>query len=236
MASILVIDDDPHWRDWLREGLSKRFHAMIEEATTKEEALGKLEKGTPYDLVLVDINLEKEDGTELAQTIQETNPNLPILLISSAPLSSILTQYSSHLIEDEFLFAQKDDDTRSITEKIITMSTGAAQTGQLSLAEENTWIQNLGLQAFSEQPVSDTFNEILKWLYGETQVSYCLIIRLDEVLREISITSAYPFLSEEDIQSAQDGLYFSPARQILEENGITWESGIDRSRDRYRNN
>lgn len=235
LSNILIIDDDEHWRDLLRDGLSRRFHATIEEAANKDEALGKLDKGTPYDLVLVDVNLEKDDGTELAQTIRQTNPNLPILLISSASLSSILTQYSSHLIEDEFLFAQKDNDTRMISEKLIAMSTGIAQTSQLSLAEENTWIQNLGLQAFSEQPISATFNEILKWLYSATQVSYCLIIRLDEVLREISITSAYPSLSDYDIQSAQDGLYFSPARQIMEESGVIWESGIDRSNDRFKN-
>lgn len=235
LSNILVIDDDPHWRSLLREGLSRRFHAAIEEAASHEEALGKLDKGAPYDLVLIDINLGKGDGTDLAQTIQETNPALPILLISSAPLSSILTQYSSHLIEEEFVFAQKDNDTRAISETIIAMTTGSTQTSQLSLAEENTWIQNLGLQAFSEQPVSVIFNEILKWLYGETHVSYCLIIRLDEVLREISIIAAYPSLSAEDLQTAQDGLYFSPARQILEGSGVVQESGIDRSKDRYKN-
>jgi len=235
LSNILIIDDDPRWRDLLRDGLARHFRATIEEAASKGEALGKLDPGTSYDLILIDINLEKEDGTELAQTIRETNPKLPILLISSAPLSSILTQYSSHLVEDEFLFAQKDNDIHAISEKIIAMSTSFAKTGQLSLAEENTWIQYLGLQVFSEQPVSAVFDEILKWLHTETSVSCCLVIRLDKALREITISGAYPSLSAKEIQMAQDGLYFSPAREILEENRVICQPDVDREATRYRN-
>jgi signal transduction histidine kinase/predicted RNA-binding protein with RPS1 domain/CheY-like chemotaxis protein len=235
LSAILVVDDEPNWQDRIKTGLEKKIRASIDVASNIKDALGKFQQGTPYDLVLIDVNLGTEDGAELAQTLRETNPYLPILLISSAPLQAILNQYPSGLVNDEFLFAQKDTEINAIHQRIIEMHSGIAQTNQLSLSDENAWIRDLGLQAFSDQPISIVFDEILKWLHQETSISQCFLIRLDKVLREISISAFYPALSKEEIQNAQDGLYYSPATKILEESHILTENFINIKDDKYKN-
>jgi len=80
MAEILIIDDEKAIRKTLTEILSFEGY-KIDEAADGEEGLKKFKEKT-YDLVLCDIKMPKLDGIEFLQKAGETNPDIPIIMIS----------------------------------------------------------------------------------------------------------------------------------------------------------
>jgi two-component system, NtrC family, nitrogen regulation response regulator NtrX len=80
MADILIIDDEKAIRKTLTEILSFEGY-KIDEAADGEEGLKKFKEKT-YDLVLCDIKMPKLDGIEFLQKAGESNPDIPIIMIS----------------------------------------------------------------------------------------------------------------------------------------------------------
>ncbi|MDF2382606.1 sigma-54-dependent Fis family transcriptional regulator [Nostoc ellipsosporum NOK] len=80
MPHILIIDDEKAIRKTLSEILSFEGYT-IEEAADGEEGLKKFREKT-YDVVLCDIKMPKIDGIEFLQKAGESNPDVPIIMIS----------------------------------------------------------------------------------------------------------------------------------------------------------
>src|SRR3982750_4937380 len=80
MASILIIDDEKAIRKTLSEILSYEGY-KIEEAADGEEGLKKFREKA-YDVVLCDIKMPKIDGLDFLQKAVESNPDVPIIMIS----------------------------------------------------------------------------------------------------------------------------------------------------------
>lgn len=80
MAEILIIDDEKAIRKTLSEILSFEGY-KIDEASDGEEGLKKFREKN-YDLVLCDIKMPKLDGLEFLQKAGESNPDIPIVMIS----------------------------------------------------------------------------------------------------------------------------------------------------------
>ncbi|MGZ3838327.1 MAG: sigma-54-dependent transcriptional regulator [Flavisolibacter sp.] len=80
MATILIIDDERAIRKTLTEILSFEGY-KIDEAADGEEGLKKFKDKT-YDAVLCDIKMPKIDGIDFLQKAFETNPDVPVIMIS----------------------------------------------------------------------------------------------------------------------------------------------------------
>lgn len=80
MATLLIIDDEKAIRKTLTEILSFEGY-KIEEAPDGEEGLKKFKEKT-FDAVLCDIKMPKVDGLEFLQKATESNPDVPIIIIS----------------------------------------------------------------------------------------------------------------------------------------------------------
>src|ERR1700757_5182413 len=78
---ILIIDDEAAIRESLETLLSLEGYA-VDMATTGEEGLDRIEHNT-YDLVLLDLALPGKNGLEILQLIRESEPSLPVLLITA---------------------------------------------------------------------------------------------------------------------------------------------------------
>ena len=80
MGKILVIDDDKPIRNTLREILEfEKF--KVDDAEDGASGIAKVKKGG-FDLVLCDIKMPKMDGIEVLEKILESNPDLPVVMIS----------------------------------------------------------------------------------------------------------------------------------------------------------
>ncbi|MEO5593923.1 MAG: sigma-54 dependent transcriptional regulator [Chitinophagaceae bacterium] len=80
MSNILIVDDEKAIRKTLGEILSYEGYKM-DEAGDGEEALKKF-KEKAYDVVLCDIKMPKMDGIEFLEKARESNPDVPIIMIS----------------------------------------------------------------------------------------------------------------------------------------------------------
>ena len=80
MSNILIIDDEKAIRKTLSEILSYEGY-KIDEASDGEEGLRKFRDKT-FDVVLCDIKMPKLDGIEFLDKARESNPDIPVIMIS----------------------------------------------------------------------------------------------------------------------------------------------------------
>lgn len=80
MASILVIDDNPEFRDILRVHLEANGHRTF-LAGDGDQGLALLERET-VDIVLTDILMPQRDGLEVLREAKRRWPGLPVIAIS----------------------------------------------------------------------------------------------------------------------------------------------------------
>jgi two-component system KDP operon response regulator KdpE len=80
MARILVVDDEPQIRRFLRISLTANGHEVA-EAETGGQAV-RLVQSDPPDLVILDLGLPDMDGQEVVSGIRETAPALPVIVLS----------------------------------------------------------------------------------------------------------------------------------------------------------
>jgi DNA-binding NtrC family response regulator len=80
MSNILIIDDEKAIRKTLSEILSYEGY-KIEEAGDGEEGLRRFRDKT-FDVVLCDIKMPKIDGIEFLEKVRESNPDVPVIMIS----------------------------------------------------------------------------------------------------------------------------------------------------------
>ena len=81
MKNILLVDDEDSIHLLYREELEEEGYAVF-SAFTGEEALTKLEE-SPFDLVILDINMPGMNGLEALRKIKEINLTLPVILSSA---------------------------------------------------------------------------------------------------------------------------------------------------------
>jgi len=77
--SILIVDDDPSIRKFLRVSLESRKYNVI-EASTGQEALAKVVSEKP-DIVVLDLGLPDIDGVEITHLIRQWT-SIPIIILS----------------------------------------------------------------------------------------------------------------------------------------------------------
>jgi CheY-like chemotaxis protein len=77
---ILIVDDEPGVRDFVRMTLQRAGYET-EEAASADEALRKIRKQTPR-ILLTDIVMPGKNGLWLAAQVHRLAPSLPVLFIS----------------------------------------------------------------------------------------------------------------------------------------------------------
>jgi excisionase family DNA binding protein len=77
---VLVVDDDPRVREFIRINLELEGYA-VREAERAEEALAAIEDQSP-DLVLLDVVMPGTDGWEMLQRMQERHGSIPVIMFS----------------------------------------------------------------------------------------------------------------------------------------------------------
>ncbi|WP_096438393.1 response regulator [Alteribacter populi] len=82
MINIMIVDDHAVLRDGLKTIFSlENDFVVIAEAESGEEALTKLEKNVP-DLIIMDINLPKQNGVEISGKVKKQYPHVKILILT----------------------------------------------------------------------------------------------------------------------------------------------------------
>jgi DNA-binding NtrC family response regulator len=77
---ILTIDDEVEIRDLLREVLVTAGYRVTDVGTTVEAL--EVVRTDPPELVITDLQLEENDGFDLADQVKAAAPNTPIVLLT----------------------------------------------------------------------------------------------------------------------------------------------------------
>jgi DNA-binding NtrC family response regulator len=80
MANILVVDDDPSTREFLRYALENARHTVY-EAADGEEAL-RLAREIPVELIITDILMPQRDGLEVIRQMSRENPLVKLIALT----------------------------------------------------------------------------------------------------------------------------------------------------------
>jgi two-component system invasion response regulator UvrY len=81
VVRILVVDDNPAVRNYLRALLEQQPAWRVDEARTGVEALQRVKKNPP-DMILLDFQMPDLNGLDVARQIAELFPEIPILLVT----------------------------------------------------------------------------------------------------------------------------------------------------------
>ena len=86
MGRILIVEDNPTFRQTFRGLLEARFSSMhFDEAKDGKEAFQKISESLP-DLVFMDIKLPGENGLELTERIKNSHPHITVIILTSYDL------------------------------------------------------------------------------------------------------------------------------------------------------
>lgn len=81
MASVLIVDDERSMRDFLKILLEKEDHEVT-TAESGEKAIAVISKQT-VDVVVSDIRMPGMTGIELLESLKDSSPELPVILITA---------------------------------------------------------------------------------------------------------------------------------------------------------
>jgi DNA-binding NarL/FixJ family response regulator len=91
VARILVVDDNPAVRHYLRSLLEQQDTWLVsDEARTGSEALQRVKKNPP-DVILLDFQMPDLNGLDVARQVSSQFPEIPILMVT-IHLSSALVE------------------------------------------------------------------------------------------------------------------------------------------------
>jgi two-component system KDP operon response regulator KdpE len=79
-SDLLLIEDDPEIRKFLRMTLSAEGY-RLQEATTVSEGMERVTRRPP-DAIILDLGLPDGEGTEVIRRVREWNRTLPIIVLS----------------------------------------------------------------------------------------------------------------------------------------------------------
>ena len=81
MVRILVVDDNPSVRHYLRSVLEQKATWQCDEARNGEDALERVRKAPP-DVILLDFQMPDQNGLDVAREIAHSFARIPILMVT----------------------------------------------------------------------------------------------------------------------------------------------------------
>jgi DNA-binding response OmpR family regulator len=81
MSRILIVDDDPAWRNLYRMALESQFDVF--EATDGYQALSVLGAVRP-DVIILDVRMPRMDGMDFIQRLSRRSPRPKVVVCSGA--------------------------------------------------------------------------------------------------------------------------------------------------------
>ncbi len=91
---VLVADDDPDLRGWLRTVL-RHYGMVVLEAESGVELLERLSGAGPFDLVVADVRMSWATGVQALSMARGAGYALPFLVITAHPNDSLREEVSA---------------------------------------------------------------------------------------------------------------------------------------------
>ena len=97
MTSVLVVEDERSIRQLLAASL-QRAGIEVETAVDGQEALERIDRGTSYRLVILDLMMPRMDGLGFLAELQTRPAPHPLVIVMTAAGESVPLPASVHLV------------------------------------------------------------------------------------------------------------------------------------------
>jgi CheY-like chemotaxis protein len=114
--SLLVVDDDEHFRTLARHLLSPRFN--VQEASNTADCI-RFMRLQAFDAIIVDMVMPDSDGIEAICDIKRLKPDTKIVAVSGAGESSLYLQLAERLGVHATLSKASVETLRSLLEVVL---------------------------------------------------------------------------------------------------------------------
>lgn len=114
---VLVVDDSPTMRRIVVQMLKRLGYGDISEANDGKEALGMLQGGSGFELLLTDWNMPIMNGMELVQAVRSDDQlsSIPILMVTTRNMKQDIVAAMRAGVNN---YVTKPFDPKTIKEKI----------------------------------------------------------------------------------------------------------------------
>ncbi len=173
---VLVVDDNQSVRDVLRDGLTAAGYDVT-TAPAAHEAREKFQDGRGFDLVLCDIDMPGESGTELLAWLKKTDPELAVVMVTgiddaSTAVNAMLSGASDYVC------------------KPFSLTEGRARTAQ-ALEKRRLRLDNRKYQVHLERLVEERTHEVLEAMHRIRNLNDDLRSAYDNTLSALMIALDY---------------------------------------------
>ena len=228
LGRILVVDDNKNESDKVCDILEEAFVGIqIMCVADGKAALSEIATND-YDLALVDVVLKEENGILVADKLRERQSSLLVVFISNDP-TAILKETTERTHQFPFCLKVKAE----ILETIDSLLAGRLPVYIVAPEkEDDTFISQLGMPNVANQSLSQVLGTHLERLVQEIDASYAMILEANSINRSVAFMSVFPPLSEKLRLEAVDGLYYSPVRNVVEEEQLFYREYINQAHDK----
>jgi DNA-binding response OmpR family regulator len=107
MKRILSIDDDPLILECFQTVLKDKGYEVF--ITTDPDEVSRQLKSTPYDLVMLDVQMPIKNGFEIFQELKQYYKQIPILFVTAYPQSfSLVSERTAEMWQRDFADGNTD--------------------------------------------------------------------------------------------------------------------------------
>lgn len=217
LKAALVVDDLEDHRINIKKRLEETYQAEVETASDFLEAMQKFGNGQKFDLVILDFTLTNgPSGIQIAQALLEINAHVKIILYS---YSSQIEGYELlEALEQKFnvdipIEIKQMPDCQSLIECIDNFRRGY-KTRPLELKNNASFAKDFG----KNTPLKESIQDMVGSLVKENKLEHGFVLELN-LAKKLSLIVHYSRQTPTiDLPLDLDALYFSPIRQIIEDN------------------
>lgn len=247
LKKVLIVDDSAHDSGYACKTMKEEFAGVeVLCVQTGEDALEMLNGDPSFDLVILDMSLENgHNGADVARKILHILPRIAIVFYSSNTLEDSQVLQLEEEYTRSFPFVKKtnhhnwqtnatDDD--ELIECIRNLRQGQVLKKQSIAAQsiETRLIDQFSNSAFGHQSLEDSLQQILSDLLHDTRVDNALILEVLSETKSVKLLAGLPLSREHLFFRSLDGLYYSPVRDVVEDEEVYYVGDLDEDSKKQR--